>query len=74
MHDAWPGKTTAGWMYGGSVFENGPPDLAYYIGYKICDAYYRRAADKRKAIAAILNIRDFRAFLAASGYAGASER
>jgi hypothetical protein len=74
MHEPAGSTAVAGWLYGGSVLPNGPPDLAYYVGYKICDAYYRRAADKRQALADILTIRDFGAFLAASGYRGPHQR
>ncbi|WP_162303736.1 DUF2268 domain-containing putative Zn-dependent protease [Hymenobacter sediminis] len=45
-----------------------PCDLGYYVGYKICQAYYEKAADKRQAVAAMLTTKDFRAFLAQSGY------
>src|SRR6202011_5457692 len=45
-----------------------PADLGYYIGYKICEAYYRQAADKKAAIKAILEIKDFKEFLKASRY------
>jgi hypothetical protein len=38
------------------------------MGYRITQAYYDRAPDKRQAITDILSIRDFDAFLAASGY------
>jgi hypothetical protein len=45
-----------------------PCDLGYYVGYKICQAYYNKAADKRQAVAAMLTTKDFKAFLAQSGY------
>ncbi len=60
---------TDSWLYGGSVYEDGPADLGYYVGYKICEAYHERASDKHLAIHDILNITDFEAFLEASGYA-----
>jgi hypothetical protein len=44
--------------------------MGYWVGYRIARAYYDRAADKRRALNEILTIRDFDAFLAASGYAG----
>ncbi|MBG8554305.1 gliding motility protein GldB-related protein [Hymenobacter guriensis] len=46
-----------------------PCDLGYYIGYKICEAYYQQAADKKQAVADMLNLKDATAFLARSGYA-----
>ena len=48
-----------------------PCDLGYYVGYRIVQAYYNRAPDKKQALADILNMHDARAFLAQSGYAGA---
>jgi uncharacterized protein YjaZ len=45
-----------------------PADLGYYIGYKICEAYYNKAADKKQAIRDILEIRDAKKFWEASGY------
>jgi hypothetical protein len=38
------------------------------MGYRITQAYFDRAPDKRPAITDILSIRDFDAFLTASGY------
>ncbi|QIX61345.1 DUF2268 domain-containing protein [Hymenobacter sp. BT18] len=46
-----------------------PCDLGYYIGYKICEAYYEQAPDKKQAVADMLNLKDATAFLAKSGYA-----
>jgi hypothetical protein len=45
-----------------------PCDLGYYVGYKICQAYYEQAPDKKAAVAQMLTTRDFKAFLAQSGY------
>jgi len=57
------------WMYNYKPKNGYPPDLGYWIGYKITEAYYNKASDKKKAISDILHIRDFRKFLNASGYA-----
>jgi hypothetical protein len=46
-----------------------PADLGYFVGYRICQAYYARMADKKQAVHDMLNIRDYPAFLAKSGYA-----
>jgi hypothetical protein len=52
-----------------------PCDLGYYVGYRIVQAYYAQATDKKQALAAILSIRDPKAFLAQSGYqAGLAQR
>ncbi|HEX8506761.1 MAG TPA: DUF2268 domain-containing putative Zn-dependent protease [Hymenobacter sp.] len=45
-----------------------PCDLGYYVGYKICQAFYDKARDKKQAVAAMLTTHDFAAFLAQSGY------
>jgi hypothetical protein len=46
-----------------------PCDLGYYVGYKICQAYYEKTVDKHQALATMLTTSDFDAFLAQSGYA-----
>jgi hypothetical protein len=56
------------WLFNGSTIKDRPADLGYYVGYRITEAYYNRAANKKQAIKEILTIKDFRAFLAASGY------
>ena len=58
-----------GWLYGGDRPEGWPRDVGYWMGYQITRAYYEQAEDKRQAVHDILNIQDFEAFLAASGYA-----
>lgn len=57
------------WLYQGDQSKDRPADLGYYMGYKIAEAYYKRAADKKQAVKDILQIKDFHQFLAASGYA-----
>jgi len=60
---------TDGWMGQGDRTPPGvPADLGYWMGYKICKAYYDRAADKRTAVREILRFKDPKAFLDASGY------
>lgn len=44
-------------------------DLGYFVGARICEAYYARAADKAQAIQDILFVDDAQAFLQKSGYA-----
>jgi hypothetical protein len=60
------GKDLTGWLY--SASPGRPQDLGYWIGYEITKSYYDRAGDKRQAIREILEIKDFDAFLAKSGY------
>ncbi|WP_353718881.1 DUF2268 domain-containing putative Zn-dependent protease [Dyadobacter sp. 676] len=43
-----------------------PADLGYWVGYQICKAYFDRAADKKKAVHDMLNIKDYKAFLTES--------
>jgi hypothetical protein len=57
------------WLYQGDKSKDRPADLGYYIGYRISQAYYERATDKKKAIRDILTVHDFPAFLQESHYA-----
>ena len=59
---------TSLWLYNGGKIKDRPADLGYYIGYKIAEAYYKQAADKKQAVRDILEINDFTAFLKASKY------
>ncbi|WP_218779745.1 gliding motility protein GldB-related protein [Hymenobacter crusticola] len=45
-----------------------PADLGYFVGYKICQAYYDETADKKQAIHDMLNLEDYPAFLQKSRY------
>jgi hypothetical protein len=60
------GKDLDGWLYSSPA--DRPQDLGYWIGYEITKAYYDKATDKRQAIREILQVIDFDAFLAKSGY------
>ena len=44
-------------------------DLGYFVGARICEAYYAQAADKQQAIRDLLFVTDPKAILSASGYA-----
>jgi hypothetical protein len=59
---------SSNWLYQGDRAKDKPADLGYYIGYKIVEAYYNKAKDKKQAVKDILEIKDFNAFFAASGY------
>lgn len=48
--------------------KEGVQDLGYWMGYKITEAYFDKAKDKKEAVSEILNITDFSAFLRESGY------
>lgn len=58
------------WLYSGDLAKekNYPNDLGYFIGYKICESYYKNASDKKLAVYDILNIKDFKKFLKDSKY------
>lgn len=61
----------SGWLYGGKL-EGRPKDMGYWMGFKICEAYYQQATNKKQAVADMLNIKDFNQFLKTSGYNGRS--
>jgi hypothetical protein len=64
------GTNWSNWIANGGTqeTEDKPGDLGYYVGYRICEAYYQEQADKKQAVHDILNISDYPAFLAASRY------
>jgi len=68
---AMNGVDVSQWLYNGGTVNasnSRPADLGYYVGARITSAYYARQVDKRQALRDILTIRDFTAFLTASGY------
>lgn len=63
------GTDMTGWLYsGGGKGGERPADLGYFMGFRITQAYYQQARDKKQAIIDILHIQDFKRFLADSGY------
>lgn len=56
------------WMYNYKPKNGYPPDLGYWIGYRITQSYYNKAKNKQKAVHEILHIKDYRKFLEQSGY------
>jgi hypothetical protein len=64
------GTNVTQWLYNqGSPPAGHPGDLGYFIGYRIAQAYYDKAADKSAALSQIIEVNDAPAFLTASGYA-----
>jgi hypothetical protein len=65
------GTVWSNWLYNGSSGNayNFPPDMGYFVGYRICKAYYDRAPNKQQALRDMLQTTDFPTFLAKSGYA-----
>jgi Predicted Zn-dependent protease (DUF2268) len=60
------------WLYNGRSQRDSvrPPDLGYWMGYRIAKAYYDHRADKTAAVHELLTTHDFDALVAASGYEG----
>ena len=58
----------ADWLYNRRHVKDQPGDLGYYIGYRIAQAYYNLASDKRTAVAGLLEVDDPGEILEASGY------
>jgi hypothetical protein len=56
------------WLYNGPGTPEKPGDLGYWVGYRILKSYYRRAHDKRAALATLLALKDPKAILAESGW------
>jgi hypothetical protein len=62
------GNFQGDWLYNYSTVKDKPADLGYYIGYKIAQAYYKRAYDKQQAIIDIIEVKNPLQFLEKSGY------
>jgi uncharacterized protein YjaZ len=64
------GTDVSYWLYNGeeAIKKGIPADLGYYMGYKIAESYYNKAADKKQAVKDILEIQDFEEFYKQSGY------
>jgi hypothetical protein len=56
------------WLYNGLGTPQKPGDLGYWVGYRITKAYYSNANDKRAALKTLLELKDPKAILAASGW------
>jgi hypothetical protein len=68
--DVAGGRADTEWLYRPVQSRPGQPaDMGYWIGLQICEAYYGRAADKAAAMRTLLELKDPRAILEASGYA-----
>lgn len=68
FRSAMDGTKVDRWLYQGDRSTDRPADLGYWMGYKICAAYYANAADRTAALAAIIRMSDPKAILAESGY------
>lgn len=63
------GRDTGDWMYRQPSNPDWPPDLGYWMGYRIVKTYYEQAPDKRQAVKDILGLTNFNDLLTASRYA-----
>jgi Predicted Zn-dependent protease (DUF2268) len=61
------GTDYTGWLYGDPPGER-PADMGYFVGYRIAQAYYDKAADKRAALRDIIRGTDVEGIVARSGY------
>lgn len=61
------GKVYAPWMFARSTDER-PADLGYWIGKRICEAYYEKSPDKEAAIQELLKMKNPERILEKSGY------
>jgi hypothetical protein len=57
------GKDTSHWLYGKSGGKDRPVDLGYWMGFKISEAYYNHAADKKQAVRDLMMVLDCKGFL-----------
>ena len=61
-------QNIGGWLYNGYAVKDKPPDLGYYLGYKIVESYYNNATDKKQAIIDIIELDNPIRFLELSKY------
>ena len=62
-------KTNLGpWMFNHTPDTGWPPDMGYWLGYRIDQSYLARARNPTKAVRAMLQVTDFKSYLRSSGY------
>jgi hypothetical protein len=67
--DVASGAGIGSWMYDWDPKpDDAPPDLGYYMGYKICQSYYQIHADKQQALQDIIAMQSPEKILAESAY------
>jgi len=62
------GEDASRWLYGSSRRDGHPADLGYFMGFRIAQAYYDQAKDKRQAVRDILTSSDIEGILKVSRY------
>ncbi|GJL92105.1 hypothetical protein [Hyphococcus sp.] len=75
FQDEMDTKNIGNWSGNNGSIEGGDwyADLGYFVGARICEAYYEQAADKAQAIRDLMFVSDPKAILEASGYAARFE-
>jgi hypothetical protein len=75
-HDLWiefqremNGTDASHWLYQGDRSKDRPADLGYFMGARVCGAYFTHASNKRQAVHDIFSMPSVPEFLAHSGYA-----
>jgi hypothetical protein len=65
-----PYNNNENWLYNGDRIKDKPADLGYFMGFRIAEAYYNKATDKKAALNTLLKSRNCEAILTQSGYNG----
>lgn len=65
------GEETGDWMWTRPRDPSQPSYVAYALGAEIAETYYAREPNNRQAVAAMIAIDDYCAFLSVSGYPAA---
>ncbi|RYY06536.1 MAG: hypothetical protein EOP43_06055 [Sphingobacteriaceae bacterium] len=58
----------SGWLFNGGKSVNRPANLGYYIGYRVAEEYYFNATDKKEAVSALLNTKNYMKIFKQSKY------
>jgi len=58
------------WLFNTSTIKNRPPDLGYFMGMRICEAYYNHQPNKVEAIKTLLDRSKYRDVFEQSRYNG----
>jgi len=67
--DEMNSENTDKWLYNTYNSQTGyPGNLGYFIGFRICESYFRQTVNKQNAVKELLEIKDFNQFLIKSGY------
>lgn len=66
-------KTFVKWLYDGPSSIGRPADLGYFMGFRIAQAYYEKAVDKRQALSDLLDRSKYLQIFETSGYIGCSD-